>query len=160
MDCGNQVNFPSGNCLAKLFRTDVATIAGPKLYDAEDNPLVLLEERNIAPLLGDVLGLKWRMSVVERRHGFGLRCGPPKSQLLISSEGMLQRARDQIRRGRRAVFIRHDLTERSHWKAFIRSRAFAAWFWSHIADLKISSVNGSHLQAGRLRRYFGDGIQP
>src|SRR5262245_1284501 len=81
------------------------------LYDGEDNPLVLLEELHIWPLIGQVQGL----------HVADIGCGTGRTALRPAAEGarvtaldfsqaMLDRAR--AKPGAQTVtFIQHDLAQ-------------------------------------------------
>lgn len=92
----------------------VPTCAGydrwAEVYDAEDNPLVLLEGSRIAPLLDIAAG----QSVADvgcgtGRHALRLASAGARVTALDFSEAMLRRAR--AKPGAGAVrFVRHDLT--------------------------------------------------
>src|SRR6267154_6180862 len=82
-----------------------------ELYDAEDNPLVLLEEQHIGTLIGDVAGLAVAdIGCGTGRHAVRLAAAGARVTAIDFSEAMLNRAR--AKPGADAVaFICHDLAE-------------------------------------------------
>jgi malonyl-CoA O-methyltransferase len=82
-------------------------------YDEEDNPLILLEERELAPLLGDRQRLRG-LQVADvgcgtGRHTLPLAHAGAHVTALDFSAGMLARARDKAA-ALPVRFIEHDLT--------------------------------------------------
>src|SRR5208283_2997867 len=82
-----------------------------EFYDGEDNPLVLLEERHIGPLVGDVAGLVVAdIGCGTGRHALRWAAAGARVTAVDFSEAMLQRAR--AKPGAEALtFVRHDLAE-------------------------------------------------
>src|SRR5215468_11082406 len=97
---------------AEVVPTDVGYNRWAEVYDGEDNPLVLLEESHITPLIGNVAGLAVAdIGCGTGRHAIRLAAAGAKVTALDFSEGMLERAR--AKPGADAVkFIRHDLAQR------------------------------------------------
>ena len=83
-----------------------------EVYDAEDNPLVLLEEQHIGALVGAVAGLAVAdIGCGTGRHALQWAAAGARVTAVDFSEAMLQRAR--AKRGAEAVtFVCHDLTRR------------------------------------------------
>jgi malonyl-CoA O-methyltransferase len=105
-----------------------------KFYDAEDNPLVLLEEQHIGELIGNVAG----MSVADigcgtGRHAVRLAAAGAKVTAVDFSEAMLQRARAKA--GTETVlFVRHDLTERLPLESATFDRVYCFLVLDHIPE--------------------------
>jgi malonyl-CoA O-methyltransferase len=80
------------------------------LYDAEDNPLVLLEEQHIGSLIGEVAGLSVAdIGCGTGRHAIGWAAAGAQVTAVDFSEAMLEQARRKP--GAAAVtFICHDLS--------------------------------------------------
>src|SRR5207245_3136111 len=80
-----------------------------EVYDAEDNPLVLLEEEHIAPLLRGMAGLTVAdIGCGTGRHTLRMASAGAHVTAVDFSDAMLERAR--AKPGAEAVtFIRHDL---------------------------------------------------
>src|SRR6266481_4614545 len=93
----------------------VPTAAGyncwAEVYDTDDNPLILLEEKQIGDLAGDVAGLCVAdIGCGTGRHALRLAAAGARVTAVDFSEAMLQRAR--AKPGAEAVtFICHDLTK-------------------------------------------------
>jgi malonyl-CoA O-methyltransferase len=106
------------------------------VYDAEDNPLMLLEESKITPLIGDVAGLQVAdIGCGTGRHAIRLAAAGAKVTALDFSEGMLVRARakpgaDSVR------FISHDLAQRFPLESGSFDCVLCCLVLDHIADLK------------------------
>lgn len=121
---------------ADVVPTDIGYNRWAEVYDAEDNPLVLLEERQIPNFIGNVAGL----AVVDigcgtGRHAIRLATAGAKVTALDFSEGMLERAR--AKPGAETVtFIRHDLTQRFPLESGSFDRVICCLVLDHIADLK------------------------
>src|SRR5256885_318187 len=82
-----------------------------EIYDEEDNPLVLLEQRHIGPLIGKVEGLMVAdVGCGTGRHAVRLAASGARVTAIDFSEAMLDRAR--AKPGAEGIsFIRHDLTK-------------------------------------------------
>ena len=82
-----------------------------KVYDAEDNPLVRLEEEHIGALIGNVSGLRLiDLGCGTGRHALRLAGAGANVTAVDFSEAMLARA--QAKLGAQAVhFVQHDLGE-------------------------------------------------
>jgi malonyl-CoA O-methyltransferase len=81
----------------EIVPTDIGYNRWAEVYDAEDNPLVVLEETKIAPLIGNVIGLAVAdIGCGTGRHAIRLAAAGAKVTALDFSEGML--ARNQARR--------------------------------------------------------------
>jgi malonyl-CoA O-methyltransferase len=106
-----------------------------EIYDAEDNPLVLLEERYFAGLLGDVAG----RSIVDvgcgtGRHAVRLANAGARVTAVDFSEEMLRRAR--AKPGALAVtFLCHDLDQPLPLHSGAFERVLCCLVADHIADL-------------------------
>jgi len=116
--------------------TDIGYNRWAEVYDAEDNPLVLLEEATIGPLIGNVAGLGVAdIGCGTGRHSIRLATAGAKITALDFSEGMLERAR--AKPGAEAVkFICHDLTQRFPLEDALFDRVLCCLVLDHIADLK------------------------
>src|SRR5438552_3885644 len=81
-----------------------------EVYDAEDNPLVLLEEQHVGGLIGNVEGLAVAdIGCGTGRHTLRLAAAGARVTAVDFSEAMLQRAR--AKPGADSVtFFCHDLT--------------------------------------------------
>jgi len=104
-------------------------------YDAEDNPLVLLEERHIAPLVGNVA----RLAVADigcgtGRHALRLAAAGARVTAIDFSEAMLQRARAKAGAGA-ITFVRHDLAKPFPLPSAAFDRVFCCLVLDHIAEL-------------------------
>src|SRR5262245_12914993 len=101
---------PSQSAVVEVLPTCAGYNRWAEVYDAEDNPLVLLEEEHIGPLLGLAAG----ESVADigcgtGRHALRLAAAGARVTALDFAEGMLQRAR--AKPGAEAItFVGHDLT--------------------------------------------------
>jgi ubiquinone/menaquinone biosynthesis C-methylase UbiE len=82
-----------------------------QVYDAEDNPLVLLEEQHIGPLLGQVSGLRLLdVGCGTGRHACEWARQGAEVTAVDFSEEMLRRARSKPGADR-VKFLAHDLTQ-------------------------------------------------
>jgi len=108
-----------------------------EFYDREDNPLVLLEEEQIRPLLGDVSGL----NVVDvgcgtGRHAIELAAAGAKITGVDFSAAMLERAR--AKPGAESItFLRHDLGAALPLLSGQFDRILCCLVLEHIEDLKM-----------------------
>jgi ubiquinone/menaquinone biosynthesis C-methylase UbiE len=121
---------------ADVVPTDIGYNRWAEVYDAEDNPLVLLEETRIAPLIGNVAGLALAdIGCGTGRHAIRLATAGARVTALDFSQGMLERAR--AKPGAEAVrFIRHDLTQRFPLESASFDSVICCLVLDHIADLK------------------------
>jgi ubiquinone/menaquinone biosynthesis C-methylase UbiE len=105
------------------------------LYDGEDNPLVLLEERNFGPLVGEVAGLALAdIGCGTGRHAIRWAAAGARVTAVDFSEAMLQRAR--AKPGTEAVtFVHHDLTEPFPLASATFDRVCCCLVLDHIAGL-------------------------
>ena len=106
-----------------------------EFYDGEDNPLVLLEERYIGPLAGEVAGLAVAdIGCGTGRHALRWAAVGARVTAVDFSEAMLQRARAKA--GAQAVaFVHHDLAKPFPLESAAFDRVFCCLVLDHIADL-------------------------
>jgi malonyl-CoA O-methyltransferase len=106
-----------------------------ELYDGEDNPLVLLEERHIASLVGDVAGLALAdIGCGTGRHALRWAAAGARVTAVDFSEAMLRRAR--TKQGAKAVtFVHHDLAEPFPLESAAFDRVCCCLVLDHIAGL-------------------------
>lgn len=106
-----------------------------EIYDGEDNPLVLLEELHLPPLVGEVAGLAVAdIGCGTGRHALRLAAAGARVTAVDFSEAMLQRAR--AKPGAEAVkFVRHDLAQPLPLPSAAFDRVFCCLVLDHIADL-------------------------
>lgn len=104
-------------------------------YDGEDNPLVLLEEKHIGPLAGDVSGLTVAdIGCGTGRHALRWAAAGARVTAVDFSKAMLQRAR--AKPGAKAIsFVRHDLAKPFPLKSAAFDRVFCCLVLDHIAEL-------------------------
>ena len=106
-----------------------------EVYDDEDNPLVLLEERHIAAFAGDVAGLAVAdIGCGTGRHALRWAAAGARVTALDFSAAMLDRAR--AKPGAQAVtFIQHDLAKPFPLESAAFDRVFSCLVLEHIAAL-------------------------
>ena len=106
-----------------------------EVYDAEDNPLVLLEELHIGPLVGHMAGLAVAdIGCGTGRHALRWAVAGARVVALDFSEAMLQRAR--AKPGAESVtLIRHDLAQPFPLESAAFDRVFCCLVLDHIAEL-------------------------
>jgi 2-polyprenyl-3-methyl-5-hydroxy-6-metoxy-1,4-benzoquinol methylase len=106
-----------------------------EFYDAEDNPLILLEEEHLGRILGDVAGLAVAdIGCGTGRHALRLAAAGARVTAVDFSATMLERARAKA--GSAAVtFVRHDLSEPLPFAAASFDRILCCLVVEHIADL-------------------------
>jgi len=106
-----------------------------ELYDAEDNPLVLLEERHIGALAGKVAGLAVAdIGCGTGRHALRWATAGARVTAVDFSEAMLKRAR--AKPGAQTVtFVQHDLAEPFPLASAAFDRVFCCLVLDHIAEL-------------------------
>ena len=118
----------------------VPTCAGydrwAEFYDAEDNPLVLLEERQIGSLIGDVAGLAVAdIGCGTGRHALPWAAAGARVTAVDFSAAMLQRA--HAKPGAEAItFVRHDLAQRFPLESAAFDRVCCCLVLDHIAELE------------------------
>lgn len=120
----------------EIVPTDAGYDRWAEVYDGEDNPLVLLEEKHIGQWIGNVAGLQVAdIGCGTGRHAIRLAAAGGKVTGLDFSEGMLERARAKV--GAEGVrFIRHDLTQPFPLGSGSFERVVCCLVLDHIADLK------------------------
>lgn len=106
-----------------------------EVYDGEDNPLVLLEEKHIGPLVGDVAGLTVAdIGCGTGRHALRWAAAGARVTAVDFSEAMLQRAR--AKPGAEAItFVPHDLAEPFLLGNAAFDRVCCCLVLDHIAEL-------------------------
>ncbi len=106
-----------------------------EVYDREDNPLVLLEEPQLASLAGDVAGLAVAdIGCGTGRHALRFAAAGARVTAVDFSDAMLERAR--AKPGAEAVrFVRHDLAEPLPLTDAAFDRVFCCLVLDHIAQL-------------------------
>jgi ubiquinone/menaquinone biosynthesis C-methylase UbiE len=106
-----------------------------EIYDDEDNPLVLLEEQHIGPLVGEVAGLAVAdIGCGTGRHALRWAAAGARVTAVDFSEPMLQRA--HAKPGAQAVtFVRHDLAEPFPFQSAAFDRVCCCLVLDHIAGL-------------------------
>ena len=129
-DTGPELSQPVENLSTKEGYDRWATI-----YDDEDNPLIVLEERYLPGLLGDVHGL----DVVDLgsgtgRHAIRLVAAGARVTAVDFSDGMAARARrkpgwEQVQ------FIAHDLTRGLPFSNRSFDRVLSCLVLDHVGDL-------------------------
>lgn len=107
-----------------------------EVYDTEDNPLVLLEEQYVVPLLGAAEGLSVAdIGCGTGRHALRLAALGARVTALDYSEAMLQRAR--AKPGADAItFVCHDLTTTLPLAAAAFDRVLCCLVLDHIPNLR------------------------
>lgn len=116
--------------------TDIGYNRWAEVYDSEDNPLVILEEIHIAPLIGDIAGLVVAdIGCGTGRHTIPFATAGAKVTALDFSQGMLERAR--AKSGAAAAnFIQHDLTKPFPLESRSFDRVICCLVLDHISHLK------------------------
>jgi len=106
-----------------------------EIYDDEDNPLVLLEEKHLGPVAGDVAGLTVAdIGCGTGRHALRLAAAGARVTAVDFSVAMLQRAR--AKPGAEAItFVRHDLAKPFPLESAAFDRVFCCLVLDHIAEL-------------------------
>lgn len=105
------------------------------IYDAEDNPLILLEEPQVKRLLGDVRGLRIAdLGCGTGRHTLPVARAGAQVTAVDFSMGMMAKARGKP--GAETVqFIRHDLSRDLPFASRTFDRVMCCLVLEHIADL-------------------------
>jgi len=106
-----------------------------EVYDDEDNPLVLVEEKHIGVIVGQVAGLAVAdIGCGTGRHALGWAAAGARVTAVDFSEAMLKRARTKP--GAKGVtFVHHDLAEPFPLESAVFDRVCCCLVLDHIADL-------------------------
>jgi ubiquinone/menaquinone biosynthesis C-methylase UbiE len=106
-----------------------------EFYDGEDNPLVLLEERQLGLLTGDVAGLAVAdIGCGTGRHALQWAAAAARVTAVDFSSAMLDRAR--AKPGAQAVtFVQHDLAKPFPLQSAAFDRVFCCLVLDHIGAL-------------------------
>jgi malonyl-CoA O-methyltransferase len=129
-------SFPSEPSDDDVVPTSIGYDRWAEVYDDEDNPLVLLEERHIPPLLGDVAGLGVAdIGCGTGRHALRLAAAGAQVTAVDFSKVMLERARakpgaDSVR------FVHHDLGQCLPLETAAFDRVLCCLVLDHVADLQ------------------------
>lgn len=106
-----------------------------EFYDGDDNPLVLLEDLRIAPLLAGCAGLHVAdIGCGTGRHALKLARDGASVTAIDFSEAMLHRAREKPG-AERITFIQHDLTSALPLPDQSFDRVFCCLVLDHVEDL-------------------------
>jgi SAM-dependent methyltransferase len=105
------------------------------IYDDEDNPLIMLEERHFPGVLGDVRGL----DVVDLgcgtgRHAIRLAAAGARVTAVDFSDGMVAKARGKPG-WERVHFVAHDLTQALPFADRAFDRVLSCLVLDHVSDL-------------------------
>jgi ubiquinone/menaquinone biosynthesis C-methylase UbiE len=121
-----------------------------EVYDSDENPLILLEEKHLPALVGDVTGLK----VIDvgsgtGRHALRLAAAGADVTAVDFSSEMLNRARSKP--GAEGVkFIQHDITKQLPFEPGSFDSVFCCLVMDHISD-----VDAFFSELARLHRKGG-----
>lgn len=107
------------------------------IYDDEANPLILLEDQHLPPLLGDVRGLALAdLGCGTGRHALRWAAAGAEVTAVDFSDGMLAAARRKAEQAGLALrFVVHDLTARLPLADASFDCALCCLVLDHIADL-------------------------
>ena len=106
------------------------------IYDVEDNPLIILEERVALPLLGDVRGLRIAdVGCGTGRHALRMAAQGADVAALDFSNGMLDAARTKPGAGH-IRWIEHDLTRALPLPDGAMNRVVCALVFDHVSDVR------------------------
>ena len=107
-----------------------------EVYDFEQNPLILLEEKHMPPLVGAVAGLDVAdIGCGTGRHALRLAAAGARVTAVDFSEEMLNRARAKPG-AERVRFVQHDIASELPFEAASFDRVFCCLVLDHIADVK------------------------
>jgi malonyl-CoA O-methyltransferase len=121
-----------------------------EVYDADENPLILLEEKYMPALVGDVAGLQVAdIGCGTGRQALRLAAAGARVTAVDFSQEMLNRARakpgaEQVR------FVQHDLAKPLPLETASFDRVLCCLVLDHIAD-----VNSFFRELARIRRSQG-----
>ncbi|UCG31765.1 MAG: class I SAM-dependent methyltransferase [Phycisphaerales bacterium] len=105
------------------------------IYDDEDNPLIMLEERYLPDQLGHVDGLRVAdIGCGTGRHALRLAASGAKVTAVDFSEGMLAKARRKPH-AQSVRFVRHDITAPLPFESASFDRVLCCLVLEHIPDL-------------------------
>src|SRR5580765_7110662 len=136
MDSSMFREFSGETDSGEVVPTDVGYDRWAEVYDGEDNPLVLLEEKHIRALVGDVANdCVADIGCGTGRHAIRLAAAGANVTALDFSEGMLERARAKPGASR-VTFVRHDLTQPFPLESGTFDRVLCCLVLDHIAHLK------------------------
>jgi malonyl-CoA O-methyltransferase len=136
MELSKSGELLSGPPSPEVVPTEAGYDRWAELYDAEDNPLVLLEETHISGLIGDVAGLDVAdIGCGTGRHALRLAPAGARVTALDFSEGMLERARAKTT-SEAIRFVAHDLAQPFPLESASFDRVLCCLVLDHIADLK------------------------
>jgi malonyl-CoA O-methyltransferase len=132
----------------------VATAVGydrwSEVYDSDENPLILLEEKHLPPLVGDVGGLKViDIGCGTGRHALRLATAGAEVTAVDFSGEMLNRARAKPG-AERVKFVQHDITKRLPFEIGSFEAVFCCLVLDHISD-----VDAFFAELARLHRPNG-----
>jgi malonyl-CoA O-methyltransferase len=106
-----------------------------EVYDAEDNPLIALEEQHIAPFLAGVSGLAVAdIGCGTGRHALRLAAAGAQVTAVDFSQRMLERGRSKPG-AERVTFLHHDLTQPLPLPSATFDRVLCCLVAEHIPDL-------------------------
>ena len=125
-----------GSAATEILATRAGYDRWAAIYDGEDNPLVALEEPQMAAALGSVAGLTVAdIGCGTGRHALHLAAAGARVTALDFSEEMLRKAR--AKPGAAAVtFVVHDLAEPLPLAAATFDRVVCGLVVEHIRDLR------------------------
>jgi malonyl-CoA O-methyltransferase len=132
----------------------VSTVSGynrwSEVYDLDENPLILLEEKHMRPLVGNLAGLSVAdIGCGTGRHALRFATAGAEVTAVDFSPEMLNRARSKPG-AERVRFVQHDITKRLP----LESGSFHAVFCCLVLD-HISDVNTFFGELARLRHPEG-----
>ncbi len=105
------------------------------IYDDEDNPLIVLEERHLPGLLGDVHGLDViDLGCGTGRHAVRLVAAGARVTAVDFSDGMVAKARRKLG-WEQVQFIAHDLTRGLPFPNRSFDRVLSCLVLDHLGDL-------------------------
>src|ERR1051326_587023 len=107
-----------------------------EVYDSDENPLILLEEKHLPPLIGDVAGLKAiDVGCGTGRHALRLAAAGAQVTAIDFSSEMLNRARAKPGAAR-VRFVQHDITKRLPFETGEFHAVFCCLVLDHISNVE------------------------